>query len=146
MLPVIINLAQLFVFRLLIFEDVQIETKLTNVTTFDLAKVRSHAECIQRCTIRPKCKSINICHKKFCQLNSDDRFSKGVHFQYDSNCVYTGMFREFIPVCKEKGQLKEITDDVNPGLTKASFCLTFKAKISVRYVSRASRNIDQEGL
>ena len=87
-------------FRLIAFEEIQAEIKLSNTSTIDQVQVNSPAECSQRCVKIPQCKSINICYRRVCHLNVEDRFSEGVEIEHNESCIYVGMKREFIPQCK----------------------------------------------
>ena len=53
-----------------------------------------------------------------CQLNTEDVFTIGDRTELlidDMNCFYSGMSREFVPVCQQHDSDKNIFDDVNPG-------------------------------
>ena len=102
-------------FRLQVWEDVLPYTQLENVSIIDHIQVSSRIECSQRCVIEPECKSINICYRRICQLNIEDRFSKGGQLEQNDTCLYVGMKQKYVPQCREKGTDKRITDDRYPG-------------------------------
>ena len=103
-------------FRLHSFEEVHHGTKLSNVSIIEELQVSSRMECSQRCVSTPKCRSVNLCYRKVCQLNTGDLFSKGVQMQSSFHCLFVGMKQTFVPVCNEKGYKKDIVDDKHPGM------------------------------
>ena len=104
------------IFRLQVWEDVLPRTQLENVSIIDHIQVSSRIECSQRCVIKGECKSINICYRRICQLNIEDRFSKGGKLEQNDTCLYVGMKQKYVPQCREKGTEKLITDDRYPGM------------------------------
>ncbi|XP_075264502.1 uncharacterized protein LOC142356491, partial [Convolutriloba macropyga] len=114
------------------FEEVRHGTKLSNVSIIEELQVSSRMECSQRCVSTPKCRSVNLCYRKVCQLNTGDLFSKGVQMQSSFHCLFVGMKQTFVPVCNEKGacninqkradaewgEWRSVTDWTYPSITR----------------------------
>ena len=84
------------------------------ISTFKHANRR---QCAFECSKLPHCRSFNLCASKRCEMNSDDEFSVGLNFTMfnDSNCEYWAMSRDHSPECEERGETKDICDDLAPG-------------------------------
>ena len=70
------------------------------------------------CTATAACKAFNFCGATDCELLSDDIFTHGTNLTSEATCFYVGMKENTIPDCLEKSQLKNITDDLEPGFCR----------------------------
>ena len=105
------------IFRNILFEDTKTGQQLTGSVIKTLPTV-SKIFCSLKCAHLPRCQSFNYCEPSICLLNSEDFYSAAnsdkLVVRYP-NCEYRGMKRDYVPNCYERGILKPITDDDNPG-------------------------------
>ena len=82
-------------------------------------EMKTSSGCAMICGRIPECLSFNFCGRVSCLLSSEDLFSLGKNESFledNAECKYWGMKRESFPVCKENGDLKNITNDEDPGI------------------------------
>ena len=99
------------------FEDIRRSFRLTGSSMLKTQLTSSHLRA-RMCGRTPQCSSFNYCPSKLCELNSDDVYSIGQNqflLQGDPNCVYNGMIKDSTAECLERGALKDIPDDGDPG-------------------------------
>ena len=74
--------------------------------------------CALACNKHPSCLSFNFCGRRTCELNKEDIFSTtngNQNLKDDASCRYVGMAKLDHPMCKERGEDKDIQDDIHEG-------------------------------
>ena len=109
--------------RFVTFEDVRYGKKLSGSSIHN-QKAATGAICSLICGFLPKCRSFNFCGRENCQLNSDDLFSIGKNETFldeDLNCDFWAMKRDDLPECMEMEVLKNVRNDLSPGLCEINY-------------------------
>ena len=95
--------------------------KRLTTTSLGVIGKTTKQRCVFTCGKIPACRSINFCGNHFCELKREDvalMTTELLKTVLVSNfiCDYQGLARNSTPECNERGVVKELSDDDNPGV------------------------------
>ena len=102
------------------YEDIRIGKRISGSGP-QLEGVKSRAKCDVACSKNEKCLSFIFCGDSTCYLNEEDVFSTengDEILEDDETCLYFGMQKESVPVCRRNGIFADIRNDDNSGACK----------------------------